>query len=99
MQIVAYGGGVTIAGSAYVRFSHRGITFRLIEDAMLRYGAVHSSGHLQRDLERLLALAKSLSSREQAWFARQGLIRPEQRRGPCVDRRHGARGRTPDRLQ
>jgi DNA-binding transcriptional LysR family regulator len=99
MQIVAYGGGVTIAGSAYVRFSHRGITFRLIEDAMLRYGAVHSSGHLQRDLERLLALAKSLSSREQAWFARQRLIRPEQRRGPCVDRRHGARGRTPDRLQ
>jgi DNA-binding transcriptional LysR family regulator len=99
MQIVAHGGGVTIAGSAHVRFGHSGITFRLIEDAMLRYGAVHSSGALPRDLERLLMLAKSLSERDQAWFTRQRLIRPEHRRGPRVDRLRGVRGRTPDRLQ
>jgi DNA-binding transcriptional LysR family regulator len=99
MQIVAHGGGVTLAGSAHVRFGHSGITFRLIEDALLRYGAVHSSGGLQRDLERLLALAKSLSERDHAWFARQRLIRPEHRRGLSADRRRGARGRTPDRLQ
>jgi hypothetical protein len=71
----------------------------LIEDALLRYGAVHSSGAVPRDLERLLMLAKSLSERDQAWFARQRLIRPEHRRGPHVDRLRGARGRTPDRLQ
>lgn len=99
MQIVAHGGGVTLAGSAHVRFGHSGITFRLIEDALLHYGAVHSSGSLQRDLERLLALAKSLSERDHAWFARQRLIRPEHRRGLGVGRHRGARGRTPDRLQ
>jgi hypothetical protein len=47
----------------------------------------------------LLALAKSLSERDQAWFTRQRLIRPEHRRGPCVDRHRGASGRTPDRLR
>ena len=99
MQIVAHGGGITIAGSAHVRFGHSGITFRLIEDAMLRYGAVHPGGALPRDLERLLMLAKSLSERDQAWFTRQRLIRPEHRRGPRVDRLRGARGRTLDRLQ
>ncbi len=99
MQIVAHGGGVTIAGRAPVRFGLSGITFRLIEDAMLRYGVVHSSGALPRDLERLLMLAKSLSERYQAWFTWQRLIRPGHRRGPRVDRLRGVRGRTPDRLQ
>lgn len=99
MQIVAHGGGVTLASSAHVRLGLSGITFRLIEGAILRYGAVHSSVPLQRDLERLLALAKSLSERGQAWFARQRLIRPEQPRRPCVDRHRGARGRTLDRLR
>lgn len=99
MQIVAHGGGVTIAGSAHARLGLSGLTFRLIEDAMLRYGAVYPTGSLQRDLERLLALAKSLSKRDQAWFARQRLIRPEHRHVPHVDCHRGARGRTPDRLQ
>lgn len=99
MQIVALGGGVTIAGSAHVRLGLSGITFRLIEDAMLRYGAVHSNGSLQRDLERLLALAKSLSERDQAWFVRQRLIRPEHRRGLQVDCHRGKRGRIPDPMQ
>lgn len=99
MQIVAHGGGVTIAGSAHVRFGLSGITFRRIEDAMLRYGAIHSSGSLRRDLDRLLTLAKSFSERDDAWFARQRLMRPEYRRVPHVDSHRGARGRTPDRLQ
>jgi DNA-binding transcriptional LysR family regulator len=99
MQIVAHGGGVTVAGSALVRLGLPGIAFRLIEDAVLRYGAVHPRGALHRDLERLLALAKSLSERDDAWFARQRLMRPEHRRVPHVDRHRGARGRTPDRLQ
>jgi len=89
MQIVAHGGGVTIAGSAHVRFGLSGITFRLIGDAMLRYGAVHSSVTLQRDLERLLSLAKSLSERDQARFARQRPLRPENRHGSCVERPRG----------
>lgn len=99
MLIVAHGGGVTIAGSAHVRFGLSGITFRRIEDAMLRYGAIHSSGSLHRDLDHLLTLAKSLSDRDPAWFARQRLIRPEHRRVPHVDCHRGARGRNPDRLQ
>jgi hypothetical protein len=86
-------------GSAHVRCGLSGITFRPIEDAMLRYGAVHSSGSLTRDLERLLALAKSLSERDRTSFARRRLIRPEDRRGPHADRHFGARGRTPDRLR
>jgi hypothetical protein len=66
---------------------------------MLRYSAIHSSGSLHRDLDRLLTLAKSLSERDPAWFARQGLMRPQHRRVPHVDCHRGARGRTPDRLQ
>lgn len=99
MQIVAHGGGVTIAGSAHARLKLSGVTFRLIEDAILRYGAVHASGPLHRDLERFLSVAKSLSERDQDWFVQQRLIRPEHR--PCerVSRRPGVRGRTPDRLQ
>jgi DNA-binding transcriptional LysR family regulator len=99
MQIVAYGGGVTIAGSAHVRLGLSGIAFRPIKDTMLRYGAVYSSGSLQRDIEHLLVLAKSLSERDLAWFVQQSLIRPEHQRELCVDRFRGARGRTPDRLQ
>lgn len=99
MQIVAHGGGVTIAGSAHVRLGLSGVTFRLIEDAMLRYGAVYSTGSRQRHLERLLTLARALSEKDQAWFARQQLMRPEHRRVPHVDCYRGARGRTPDRLQ
>lgn len=99
MQIVVHGGGVTIAGSAHTRLGLPGITFRRIEGATLRYGAVHSTGLLSRDLESLLALAKSLSEKEQAWFARQRLIRPEHRRVLHADRHRGARGRTPDLLQ
>lgn len=99
MQIVAHGDGVTIAGSAHVRHGLPGIAFRLIEDAVLRYGAVHPRGALHRNLERLLALAKSFSERDDAWFARQRLMRPEHRRVPHVDCHRGARGRTPDRLQ
>jgi DNA-binding transcriptional LysR family regulator len=99
MQIVAHGDGVTIAGSAHVRHGLPGIAFRLIEDAVLRYGAVHPRGALHRNLERLLALAKSFSERDDAWFARQRLMRPEHRRAPRVDCHRGARGRTPDRLQ
>lgn len=99
MQIVAQGGGVTIACSAHVRFGLSGITFCRIEDAMLRYGAIHSSGSTHKDLARLLALAKSFSERDDAWFARQRLMRPEHRRVPHVDSHRGAHGRTPDRLQ
>ena len=99
MQIVAHGDGVTIAGSAHVRHGLPGIAFRLIEDAVLRYGAVHPRGALHRNLERLLALAKSFSERDDAWFARQRLMRPEHLRVPHVDCHRGARGRTPDRLQ
>jgi DNA-binding transcriptional LysR family regulator len=99
MQIVAHGDGVTIAGSAHVRHGLPGIAFRRIEDAVLRYGAVHPRGALHRNLERLLTLAKSFSERDDAWFARQRLMRPEHRRVPHVDSHRGARGRTPDRLQ
>ena len=99
MQIVAHGDGVTIAGSAHVRHGLPGIVFRLIEDAVLRYGAVHPRGALHRNLERLLSLAKSFSERDDAWFARQRLMRPEHRRVPHADRHRGACGRTPDRLQ
>jgi DNA-binding transcriptional LysR family regulator len=99
MQIVAHGDGVTIAGSAHVRHGLPGIVFRLIEDAVLRYGAVHPRGALHRNLERLLSLAKSFSERDDAWFARQRLMRPEHRRVPHADRHRGARGQTPDRLQ
>jgi len=79
MQIVAYGGGVTIAGSAHARLGLSGITFRPIEEAVLRYRAVHASSPLPHDLDRLLSLAKSLAARDQEWFARQRLIRPEHR--------------------
>jgi DNA-binding transcriptional LysR family regulator len=99
MQIVAHGDGVTIAGSAHVRHGLPGIAFRLIENAVLRYSAVHPRGAHHRNLERLLALAKSFSQRDDAWFARQRLMRPEHRRVPHVDCHRGARGRTPDRLQ
>lgn len=99
MQIVAHGGGVTIAGSAHVRSGLSGVTFRPIEDAMLRYGAVHSRGTLHRDLEHLLTLSKSFSEKDQARFVRQRLIRHELRREVRADRYRGARGRTPDRLQ
>lgn len=99
MQIVAHGGGVTIAGSAHVRLGLSGITFRLIEDAMLRYGAVHSSGPLHGDLESFLSVANSLAMRDPAWFARQRLIRPEHRPELRAGRHRGARGRTPGRLQ
>ena len=44
MQIVAHGDSVTMAGSAHVRHGLPGIAFRLIEDAVLRYGAVHPRG-------------------------------------------------------
>jgi DNA-binding transcriptional LysR family regulator len=66
MQIVAHGGGVTLAGSAHIQLGLPGIAFRLIEDAILRYSAVYSSGIIPRDLERLLVLAKSLSESKQA---------------------------------
>jgi DNA-binding transcriptional LysR family regulator len=99
MQIVAHGDGFTIAGSAHVRHGLPGIAFSLIEDAVLRYGAVYARGAPHRNLERLLALAKSFSERDASWFARQRLMRPEHRRVPHVDRRRGAHGRTLDRLQ
>jgi DNA-binding transcriptional LysR family regulator len=99
MQIVAHGDGFTIAGSAHVRHGLPGIAFSLIEDAVLRYGAVYARGAPHRNLERLLALAKSFSERDASWFARQRLMRPEHRRVLHVDRRRGAHGRTLDRLQ
>jgi DNA-binding transcriptional LysR family regulator len=99
MQIVAHGDGITIAGSGHVRHGVPGIAFRLIEDAVLRFGAVHPRGVLHRNLERLLALAKSFSERDDAWFARQRLMRPEYRCVPQVDGHCDARGRTPDRLR
>jgi DNA-binding transcriptional LysR family regulator len=66
MQIVAHGGGVTIAGSAHVRFGASGIAFRPIENATLSICAIYSNGSLQKDLELLLSLAKSLSKRDEA---------------------------------
>lgn len=66
MQIVAHGGGVTLAGSAHTQLGLPGIAFRLIEDAILRYSAVYSSGPIPSDLERLLVLAKSLSANKQS---------------------------------
>ena len=99
MQIVAHGDGVTIAGSGHVRHGLPGIAFRRIEDAVLRYGAVHPRGALHRNLERLLALAKSFSQRDDAWFTRQRLMRPELRCVPHLACHRGARGRSPDRWQ
>ncbi len=99
MQVVALGGGVTIAGSAHIHLGLSGIIFRLIENATLRYSAVHSKGPLQRDVEFFLALAQSLSERDQAWFAGQRLIRPEQQRGRHAEPDRGACGQTPDRLR
>lgn len=82
MQIVAQGGGLTIAGSAHARSALPGVTFRVVEDAILRYTAVHSSGSFNRDVSRLLSLARRLSGRDQEWFDRSSLLRPDHDRLP-----------------
>jgi DNA-binding transcriptional LysR family regulator len=99
MQIVAHRGGVTIAGSAEARIGLPGIACRPIDNAVLHFGAVYLKGSLNRGVEHFIALAKSLSSRDQKWFADQSLIRPSQRSRPHAGRQRGSRGRTPDRLQ
>jgi DNA-binding transcriptional LysR family regulator len=76
MQVVAHSGGVTIAGSAHVRLGLSGITFRPIEDAILRFEAVHARSPLHRDLESFLSVAKTFAARDHTWFAGQGLMPP-----------------------
>ncbi|NJO32362.1 MAG: LysR family transcriptional regulator [Rhodospirillales bacterium] len=87
MQIVAHGGGITIAGSAHARLGIPGVAFRLIQGAMLRYAAVYSGGcgYIRKDVQRLMALVKAVSEKDHTWFSRRHLIRPNSELGPGVD--------------
>lgn len=76
MQIVAHGGGVSIASSAHIRLGISDIAFRLIEDAVLRFDAVHAWGSVHRDVQRLLALARSLSESNSPLLRQAGLYPP-----------------------
>ena len=64
LQLVSNGHGIALATTAHVRLGLEGLVFRLIEDAVLPYSAAYSKGPAHRDVERLLALAKSLSERQ-----------------------------------
>lgn len=98
MQIVAHGGGITIAGSAHARREIPGVAFRLIQSAMLRYSAVYSNGcgYMRKDLERLMALAKAVSEKDHAWFFRRHLIRPHGELGPGINSQPGNQGPASD---